>query len=310
MSLSPSYHERLIHQPHRQWEKDPETILLNKLSEETPTFSIVMPIHNQAEIIQSVLSSVVLNTVGLYEMILLVDGCTDDSKTRVIEWASQTQMPTSLVQLHILETPGIFETSCDNLGFVLSRGKYIVEVQADMKILTFGYNILLASPLVQYTDMIAVSGRCCHALNSSTQAFATGKINEAVLTPHTVLHDFKNYGKVFLSHTVNRGPLVFRRTMLEELGYLDEKHYVLGDDEHDLFARAWIQKQWRCGFVPVEVYSPLEWGSTRKTRPPHVQSYLSERQSHQSDGFLQKNIYSLSFPPSEIRDFLIQRSLF
>ena len=310
MSLNPTYSERLIHQPQCQWERDPETIVLNKLSDETPTFSIVIPIYNQANIIQTVLSSVVSNTVGTYEMILLVDGCTDDSKSRVIEWAGQVQMPTSFVQLHVLETPGIFETSCDNLGFVLSRGKYIIEVQADMEILTFGYNILLASPLVQYTDMIAVSGRCCHGLNSSTQAIAVGKLGEAVLTPHTVLHDFKNYGKVFLSHTVNRGPLVLRRTMLEELGYLDEKHYVLGDDEHDLFARAWIQKQWRCGFVPVEVYSPLEWGSTRKTRPPHVQTYLSERQSHQSDGFLRKNIYSISFPPSEIRDFLIQRSLF
>jgi hypothetical protein len=64
---------------------------------------------------------------------------------------------------------------------------------------------------------------------------------------------------------------------LEELNYLDEQTFVLGDDEHDLFIRAWEQKKWRTAFCPVEVYSPLSWGSTRKARPAKVQSYLDSR---------------------------------
>jgi hypothetical protein len=141
------------------------------------------------------------------------------------------------------------------------------------------------------------------------QPMIAGKLGETVKSPHALLRDFQYYSKVFLSHTVNRGPLVLRKSMLEELGYLDEEHYVLGDDEHDLFARAWVQKKWRCGFVPIEVYSPLEWGSTRKARPPHVQSYLEERQSREKDGFLKKHINTISFPPSEIREFRMCRHL-
>jgi hypothetical protein len=65
--------------------------------------------------------------------------------------------------------------------------------------------------------------------------------------------------------------------MVEALGYLDEQQFVLEYDEHDLFYRAWTQKGWRTAFFPIEVYSPLAWGSTRKARPAHVQAYLDSR---------------------------------
>lgn len=304
-----SYRHRLVHKPARQWQQDPVDVLQRDYSDQTPTFSIVMPIHNQERIIQRVLSSIADMTLGFYEMILIVDGCTDSTLVRVIEWVEAVNVPKYLVRIRILENPqGIFETSCDNQGFVLSRGKYIVEIQADMVMLTFGYNIILASPLEQYPDLIAISGRCCHRINQS-QGIWAGKIGDSVNKPHAVLQDFEGFGKVFLSHTVNRGPLVLRRSMLEELGFLDEAHYVLGDDEHDLFARAWAHKIWRCGFVPVEVYSQLEWGSTRKQRTPEAQAYLDMRSANKSKGFLDMNRATIPYPPHEIRNYRIAGSL-
>lgn len=268
-------------------------------------FSIVMPIHNQASIIRRVLDSVVRMTLGTYELILILDGCTDSTPKQVREWASQQTIPVRILENEV----GLFETACDNQGFRLAKGTYIIEIQADMEILTLGYNILLASPLEQYRDMIAVSGRCCHGLNAKTSDANVGKLGEAVKQPHTILQDFRFYNKVFLSHTVNRGPLAIRRSMLAELGYLDEEHYTLGNDEHDLFARAWVHHQWRCGFVPVEVYSPLEWGSTRKPRDPAIQAVLDERLKREKDGFLMKYKRVIEFPECEIRPFEVQRSL-
>jgi glycosyltransferase involved in cell wall biosynthesis len=268
-------------------------------------FSLVIPIHNQESIIERVLNSVVTMTLGYYELILILDGCTDSTPTIVRNWASRQS-----IELHILENPvGFFETACDNQGFRMAKGKYIIEIQADMEILTFGYNILLASPLEQYPDMIGVSGRCCHGLNTSSTPFAAGKLGEAAKQPHVILQDFRAYNKVFLSHTVNRGPLALRKSMLQELEYLDEEHYTLGNDEHDLFARAWAHKQWRCGFVPVEVYSPLEWGSTRKPRNKSVQAFLEERLKREEYGFLNQHVKTIQFPPSEMREFQIQRTL-
>lgn len=298
-----TYRHRLVHRPERQWDQDPTDVLIADYKAQEPTFSIVMPVHNQEAIIQRVLRSITDMTLGYYEVILILDGCTDGTRERILEWVDLLDVPVYLVRIHILENPqGIFETSCDNQGFALARGKYIVEVQADMVILTFGYNVILASPLEQYSDLLAISGRCCHRINQSPGMHA-GKLGEAVKSPHVLLQDFEAFGKVFLSHTVNRGPLVLRRSMLEELGFLDEAHYVLGDDEHDLFARAWVQKQWRCGFVPIEVYSPLEWGSTRKERSPEVQAYLTKREQNKSGGFLEQNRPTIQYPSHEIRPY-------
>lgn len=309
MASYDSYRHRLVHQPPRQWSQDPTEVLLRDYSPQTPTFSVVVPIHNQAQILSRVLTSITEMTLGTYELILILDGCTDGSRDCVLAWESTVSRPSTLVRLHVLENPrGIFETSCDNQGCTLARGTYIVEVQCDMVILTLGYNVLLASPMEQYPDLLAVSGRCCHQLNASPGMNA-GKLGELVSKPHALLQDFNAYGKVFLSHTVNRGPLVLRRTMLEALGFFDEAHYVLGDDDHDLFARAWAQKKWRCGFVPVEVYSPLEWGSSRKARSPEVQAYLKTRMSATAEGFLTKNRQRLVYPPHDMRDYRIAMSL-
>lgn len=270
-----------------------------------PALSVVIPIHNQEQIIRAVLDSVLEMTVGTYELILILDGCTDTTPQIVAEWIDTTPRPSGLVEIQcITNEHGLFETSCDNQGFRLAKGDYIVEVQADMKILTFGYNVLLTSPLKQYPDMIAVSGRCCHRLNDSPGT-NVGKLGAKAEHPHETLQSFDNYGKVFLSHTANRGPLAIRTSMLRELNYLDEEHYVLGNDEHDLFARAWVFKQWRCGFVPIEVYSPLQWGSTRKSRSPEAQAYLDERMKKQSDGFLFKNIRAIVYPNPEVRPFRV-----
>lgn len=275
-----------------------------------PLFSVVMPIHNQASRIQLVLDSVVDMTLGTYELILIVDGCTDDTLERVQSWIAGLDRPARLTRLEVLVNPppGKFETSCDNQGFRLATGTYLIELQADMKLLTLGYNILLASPLEQYPDLIGVSGRCCHRMNQSP-GVNVGKLGTKVERPHEVLHSFDGFGTVVLSHTVNRGPLALRASMVRELNYLDEAHYVLGDDEHDLFARAWVFKQWRCGFVPVEVYSPLDWGSTRTPRSPEAQAYLDLRKAAEPGGFLRQYAQRLLLPNSETRPFRIARRL-
>ena len=278
----------------RQWSHDVDVLVDTTHRTDTPTFSIVMPIHNQGPIIYDVLAKIFIHTQGLYDLFLILDGCTDNSKDEVLR-AIATPPPKGLCNSTVVASPtGIFETSCDNLGFVNARGKYIVEIQADMQIQTMGYNLLLAMPMEIYPDLIAVSGRCCHTLTLPHQG--VGKLGARAEQPHNLPFDM--YNQIYLSHTVNRGPLAIRRSMLHELGYLDEPNFVLGDDEHDLFHRAWIQKQWRTAFYPIEVYSPLTWGSTRKARPAHVQAYLNSRRQA-----------VLNYDPARLPPKLEQRTL-
>jgi len=44
---------------------------------------------------------------------------------------------------------------------------------------------------------------------------------------------------------------------------LDEENYFLDDSDHDLMARAFLEKGYLCGYVPIEFSAPLYVGSTR-----------------------------------------------
>ena len=289
----------LINKPERQWHQDPNVLHDKVYSTDSPIFSIVMPIHDQENIIERVLNNILANTVGYYEIILILDGCEDNTKNIVLAWTNQT-FPSTITRIRIIENVhGIFEASCDNQGFVMSNGKYIVEIQADMQIMTFGYNIILATPLEIYDDIIAISGRCCHGINDKSHYIADGKIGDKIDNMHSM--NFAYFNKVTLSHSVNRGPLVLKRSMLHELGYLDEDHYPLEASDHDLFMRAWNDRAWRCGFVPVEFYNPQSWGSTRKVRNDDKTKYLNMRESKIKYGYFGQHSTTFKYPDAEIR---------
>jgi glycosyltransferase involved in cell wall biosynthesis len=46
-------------------------------------YSIVMPVHNMAEVLPRVLSALAAHTAGDHEIIVVIDGCTDSSESIV-----------------------------------------------------------------------------------------------------------------------------------------------------------------------------------------------------------------------------------
>ncbi len=44
---------------------------------------------------------------------------------------------------------------------------------------------------------------------------------------------------------------------------MDEENYFLDDSDHDLMARAYLEKKYICGYVPIDFKAPLCDGSTR-----------------------------------------------
>ena len=66
---------------------------------------------------------------------------------------------------------------------------------------------------------------------------------------------------------------------------MDEKNFFLNDSDTDLFARAYYQKNYICGYVPIDVISKLVDGSTRKPRDKINQESLNERLKRSNGGF-------------------------
>jgi glycosyltransferase involved in cell wall biosynthesis len=265
--------------------KEPKCVFYKEASLKEVEFSIVMPIYNQSKIIVRNLESIVTHTGGSYEIILIIDACSDNTEEQVLGWvASKDPMPPQCNRIVIIksETP-LFECSADNIGFTVARGKYLLEIQADMTMTETGYNILLRRPFEVLNNVIAVSGRCCHGLRGG---ISIGRYGTKIEEPY----DASLSNKIFyVNETCNRGPLLLCSEKVRALGYLDEQNFYLDNSDHDLIARAWLEKRWVCGYVPINFLAPVAEGSMRKPRDPLNTLFIDLRRKRSNGGMLFKN---------------------
>ncbi len=174
-------------------------------SEEKPLISVVMPIYNQSDIIVSNLESVLGCMSMPFELILINDASEDDTHKEIQKFLSNTKTKSSLnnnltkityVRNYFIS---IFETKCDVLGFKLAVAPYVLEVQADMRILEKKFDIKLVNVLRQNEDLIAVSGRNCQTFQEALGAYKDsikdfGSINKSILRiAKTVIVLIMNY---------------------------------------------------------------------------------------------------------------------
>jgi len=257
-----------------------------------PYISIIMPIYNQESIIEKNILSIFKCTTELsYELILILDSCSDATESVIMKMIRDYPLPTLLVRILVLKslTP-LFETAADNLGFICSTGKFILEIQADMEMTEVGYNMKLLKPFSIYSEILGISGRCCHGLTTNE---GIGKLGELV---ENALPEYIDRNAFYIGETCNRGPLMLDNEKLRTLGYLDEKNYFLDNSDHDLFARAYSEKGWVCGYCPIDYSSPLVNGSTRKPRDLVNEVFFKNKMETCKGGFLVK--YLESNPPS------------
>jgi len=244
---------------------------------------VVLPVFNQENIIEKNIDSIVKNMDGNFEIIIILDNCVDNTKQIVLDYFNSNSFSKISNIIVIEQSTPVFETTCDNIGFVLSSGKFIVEIQADMEMTEYGFNSNLARGIKQYDDIIGVSGRCTHVFGT---AYGVGKLGQHV---ESNLDPRLNRNTMYMYGTCNRGPLVLDRDKLKCMKYMDEQNYFLDGSDHDLFARAYSEKGWKCGYIPIEFKSPLVDGSTRKNLPNNVkelnQHFLSLKKERAGNGF-------------------------
>lgn len=273
----------------------PSCIYFKEVQHVSPEFSIVMPIYNQEAIIRKNLSAITRFTHGAYEMILILDACSDNTESEVFLWLEEGMRPTETGTccrtIVIKSATPLFECAADNVGFAVARAPYLLEIQADMEMSEPGYNLLLKRPFEVRSDVLGVSGRCCHDLFGDRCIGRAGMLINAPIDPSLSNKCF------YVNETCNRGPLLLDHTKLKQLGYLDEQNFFLDNSDHDLFARAFVYYRWICGYVPIDFHAPLEDGSTRKPRDPLNTRVLAQRKARSNGGFY--NTYLSCHRPRE-----------
>ena len=70
--------------------------------------SIILTVHNKGWLIDEVIQNIHKNTVGSYELIIVLDGCTDNSEEVVLENVRR--------DAKILYAANVFETTANNIG--------------------------------------------------------------------------------------------------------------------------------------------------------------------------------------------------
>jgi len=248
------------------------------------TYSVVIPVHNQESIIRQNLLSVINCTKGFYEIIIILDACDDNTKDVVLNCFENLETALDLIRVIICESSDVplFETVCDNIGFRIGSGKWLLEIQADMFMTEIGYNLALVRPFLLYDDVIAVSGRCSHSLDEKQYV---GKFADLIIK--SVLELGLDSNKFYVNEVCNRGPLLLCKEKVHLMGYLDETNFYLEYSEIDLMLRAYETKKWICGYVPIDFNSPLHDGSTRKERDA-INNYILNVRKNRGNGGLVK----------------------
>ena len=264
---------------------------------DVPLFSIIVPVCNQENIIVKHINSILYNTTEKdFELILIIDSCSDRTEDFLTYWINNLENEKYKLLTNILILKSmipLFETAADNLGFYCSRGKYCLEIQSDMEMTEKGYNMRLLKPFLLDDNIIGISGRCCHDFSCNR---GVGKLGMDIIKDVKDIPNIdRNY--YYISETCNRGPLLLDKEKMKILRYLDEVNFFLETSEHDLFARAYVERGWICGYVPIDFIALLENGTTRKKRDKLNQEYYDKfvNETNNNNGFLTKNSNNIPY---------------
>jgi len=230
------------------------------------TYSLILTVHNQENIIEQVLSGIEDNTEGDYELIIVLDGCSDNTEAVVDAYLHDSTITSKVTILH---ADDVFETKANNIGLKEASGQYVIIIQDDMVIKEKGWNTRMRKPFDAFGDVFAVTARTAHNYKMGA-ATHLGKEDMDncwcdIVDPCDCADRTNTPRDVFaVRGTVNRGPLMINREDLEEMGYLDEAFSPQDMDDHDLMFRMRKKLGKVCGCYWIDFESDPSWGGTRK----------------------------------------------
>ena len=232
------------------------------------TNSIILTVHNKGFLLNNSLERIKKLTKGFFELIIVIDGCTDNSE----EIATTFKNTNKNFPIQILFADDVFETKANNLGMKAASGDYIIIIQDDMLVNEEGWNLRLTKPFSEFSDVFGVTANCAHnwIFNPKSKHIL---MNENLNNCRSdVLIDVDHSGKhwglqrdVFaVRDSANRGPLALNHQDLKTMDYLDEIFSPLDMDDHDLCYRVKKRLNKVVGCYWIDFISDFAWGGTRE----------------------------------------------
>lgn len=146
-----------------------------------PTISFVIPVFNQASVISKNLKSVINNTELLAEIIIINDASEDDSEEAILNFIEDAKaFPQNIISVHLYSfRKSRFETYCDHFGIMNAKGRYIIEIQADMEITEPAFDKKMVDGIESDHRIFMASGRGIMDFESVRSHFMSSSGTEA-----------------------------------------------------------------------------------------------------------------------------------
>lgn len=269
------------------------------------TNTVVLTVHNKEKTVGAILNGILMSSSAFTtNVVVVLDGCTDDTR-RVVENAIETR-PDHRIAIRLIETDDVWETRANNAGMRLADTDHVTLIQDDMLIKHPSWDRALLE-VFDSRKVFAVSGRASHDFslrngqfvpeNLSGREFPLGLSSLLGRAVGRFMRKFRPFwiyrfwGPVSVALTVNRGPLMLRRELVVQLGYLDEAFAPFELDDVDLCCRAF--KSWGLKSASRPIYYE-EVGGSKATSS--ISSEMSERCIRKNTTLLKSRHAELAIP--------------
>lgn len=199
------------------------------------------------------------------ELIFVVDGCDDGTEEELRAQLTAREFAEYFdIQIYVPDEE-LFEVKANNWILKHSKNYVTVLFQDDIICKDKFIKEKIFSVVDKYGMRLGLmGGREGFEIEELTFPEKTTKraVNWYHVEPKEVkmLEPFSSLRRTFL----NRGPIVFTKRLIRQVGYLDEAYFPLWGDEMDYCARCKFDHKLVNVVFECEVESPIEWGATRK----------------------------------------------
>lgn len=189
-----------------------------------PTFSVIIPTYNRADKIERAIRSILAQDIPLNEIQLIVvdDGSTDETSAIVRNFLDQGpyDLHTTSIYTRFPENRG--RLAARNEGMALAKGEWICWLDSDDEYAT-NYFSILKEAISRWPDK--------KIFNFGAVVFDEQNLRSYVRD--TFLPELRVDGTghdVFKSGGIGTGSFVFKRALVEEIGFFPETRTPYGDD--------------------------------------------------------------------------------
>jgi glycosyltransferase involved in cell wall biosynthesis len=233
-------------------------------------FNYIVPIFNKEDILPQTLEGIEKCAGNYSKIIMIVDGCTDNSEAIVDEF-----MKNSAHQTEKILMPNVHMLLSVNAGLKKVKKGFSVIMQDDIILQDVDTEKKL---IEQYKKMNNKLGVISFRYGSNIglislferlkQITLKGMIKEIDLIKGP--DDYANYqkgeyGKFYPRMSAINGPNCIPWEVLSKIGILDEKLAPYGFDDPEYCLRS-LKAGFINGLFPVKYYSDEEWGGTRRSK--------------------------------------------